>query len=171
MSREKLPALGALACFGLAWFLPIEADAARLSDGIVPGWQAFLVALGPITWHRFAELDLITIRDLLMAMSALSNVMMLYAFLLVLGWPRFHFWQPHRLSWHLTAAFVVNVQWMWPRGGEMLQLRPGYFLWCASFALMAVAVRRLERRRLPQRARGPGDPVAAWRGRVHRPSL
>ncbi len=158
MPREKLPAVAALACFVTAWFLPVEAGAARLADGVLPGWQAFQVALGPITWHRFMELDLITIRELLMAMSALSNVMMLYSFALVLGWPRWHFWLPHRLSWHLTAAFIVNVQWLWPRGDEFLDLRAGYFLWCASFAFMALAVWRLERRRAP---RAPAAAVAA----------
>lgn len=150
MDRVKLPALGALILFGIAWFLPVEADASTLADGVLPGWQALLVAAGPITQHRFAELDLITIRELLMAMSALSNVMMLYSAALALGWPRWRIWHPYRLSWHLIAAFVVNVQWMWPRGGAFLDLRAGYYLWAASFGLMAIAVRRLERRREPR---------------------
>jgi hypothetical protein len=160
MDRSKLPAYGALLCFAAAWFLPVEAGAARLSDGIIPGWQAFLVSIGPVVGHPLIELDLITIRELLMAMSALSNVMMLYSFVLVLAWPRWHFWHPHRLSWHLIAAFIVNVQWMWPRGGEFLDLRVGYYLWCASFALIAVAVWRLERRH-------PGTPVAGPPDRRH----
>ncbi|MBX7119321.1 MAG: hypothetical protein K1X31_10025 [Gemmatimonadaceae bacterium] len=157
MDRVKLPAAGALALFLVAWFLPVEADASTLSDGVLPGWQALMVALGPVTQHAFAELDLITIRELLMAMSALSNVMMAYAAVLALAWPRWRFWHPHRLSWHLGAAFLVNAQWMWPRGGAFLDLRAGYYLWSASFALMALAVRRLERRHA---ARAAPDGVA-----------
>lgn len=147
MEREKRPALAALALFATAWFLPVEAGAARLSDGILPGYQAFLVAIGPATWHKFLDIDLLTIRELLMAMSALSNLLMVYTLAMVLAWPRIHFPVPYRLSLQLWAAFVLNVQWIWPRGGEFLDLRAGYWLWCASFALAAVAVRRLDRRR------------------------
>ena len=147
MLRVKAPAVAALVLFALAWFLPVEADLAKLSDGALPGYQAFLVALGPATWHEFRELDLITIRELLMAMSALSNLLMLYTLALVLAWPRLHLPTPYRLSWQLWAAFALNVQWVWPRGGEYLDLRAGYWLWCASFALAAIAVRHLERRR------------------------
>lgn len=147
MDREKLPALGALLLFATAWFLPVEAASATLSDGVLPGWQAFQVAIGPATWHKAAEIDLLTIRELLMAMSALSNLLMLYTLALVLAWPRIHFPVPYRLSLQLWAAFALNVQWIWPRGGEFLDLRAGYWLWCGSFALAAIAVRQLERRR------------------------
>ncbi|MBK7905076.1 MAG: hypothetical protein IPJ78_00770 [Gemmatimonadetes bacterium] len=147
MEREKRPAFAALVLFATAWFLPVEAASATLADGVLPGWQAFLVAIGPATWHKFAEIDLLTIREVLMAMSALSNLLMAYTLALVLAWPRIHFPVPYRLSAQLWAAFVLNVQWIWPRGGEFLDLRAGYWLWCGSFALAAVAVRRLERRR------------------------
>lgn len=147
MPKEKVPALAALLLFVTAWFLPVEAASGTLDQGVVPGVEAFLVALGPATWHKFAEIDLLTIRELLMAMSALSNLLMVYTLALVLAWPRIHFPVPYRLSLQLWAAFVLNVQWVWPRGGEFLDLRAGYWLWCASFALAAVAVRRLERRR------------------------
>jgi len=147
MRKEKLPALLALLLFFTAWFLPVEAASSRLSEGVLPGVEAFVVAIGPATWHRFAELDLITLRELLMAMSALSNLLMLYSLVLVLGWPRVRLISPYKHSMQLWAAFVLNVQWIWPRGGEFLDLRAGYWLWCASFALAAVAVRRLERRR------------------------
>lgn len=147
MSKEKRPALVALLMFGTAWFLPVESASSTLRDGVLPGYEAFLVAIGPITWHTFAELDLLTIREVLMAMSALSNAMMLYTLALVLAWPRIHFPVPYKLSHQLWAAFVLNVQWIWPRGGEFLDLRAGFWLWCASFAFAAVAVRRLERRK------------------------
>jgi hypothetical protein len=147
MPKEKVPALAALLLFITAWFLPVEAGSSKLSDGILPGYEAFMVAIGPVTWHQFLEIDLLTVRELLMAMSALSNLLMLYTLALVLAWPRIHFPVPYRLSLQLWAAFVLNVQWIWPRGGEFLDLRAGYWLWCSSFALAAVAVRRLERRR------------------------
>ena len=147
MEREKRPALFALLLFATAWFLPVEAEAARISDGILPGAQAFLVALAPVTLHRFNELDLITVRELLTALSALSNLLMLYALAVVLGWPRIHFPTPKRLSTVLLVAFLINAQWIWPRGDEFLDLQIGYWAWCTSFGLVAMAVRRLERRR------------------------
>ena len=148
MAKEKRPAVFALVMFVTAWFLPVEAGAARISDGILPGYQALLVALGPVTLHEFKDLDLITVRELLMAMSALSNLLMLYAAAVVLGWPRIHVPTPRRLSTVLLVVFIINVQWMWPRGGEFLDLWIGYWAWCASFGAMAIAVRRLERRKL-----------------------
>ena len=81
-------------------------------------------------------------------MSALSNLLMLYAAAVVLGWPRIHVPTPRRLSTVLLVVFIINVQWMWPRGGEFLDLWIGYWAWCASFGAMAIAVRRLERRKL-----------------------
>lgn len=147
MGKEKYPALAALALFAISWFLPVEAALGTLSDGVLPGAQAFLVAVWPPMSYKLAEIDLLTIREVLMAASALSNLLMVYTLALVLAWPRIHFPVPRRLSLQLWAAFVLNVQWIWPRGGEFLDLRIGYWIWCASFALAAVAVRRLERRK------------------------
>ncbi len=115
MERDKRPAYAALLLFATAWFLPVEAGAARISDGILPGYQAFMVAFGPVTLHRFNELDLIIVRELLTAISALSNLLMFYALAVVLGWPRIHFPTPKRLSgstqpspgwkpWHRSAS-------------------------------------------------------------------
>jgi hypothetical protein len=147
MAKEKLPAIAALLLFATAWFLPVEAEGAQLSDGVIPGVQAFLVAIGPVTQYHFSELDLITIRELLTAMSALSNLLMVYSLAVVLGWPRSHFPAPRRLATMHLVALIINAQWIWPRGGEFLQLRAGYWLWVTSFALVALAVRRLERRK------------------------
>lgn len=146
MAKEKRPAVFALLLFMVAWFLPVEASAARIQDGILPGYQAFLVAIAPVTLHRFNELDLITVRELLTALSALSNVLMLYALVVVLSWPQIHFPTPKRLSTVLLVAFLINAQWIWPRGDEFLSLQVGYWAWCSSFGLVAMAVRRLERR-------------------------
>lgn len=147
MAKEKRPALFALLLFAVAWFLPVEATAARIQDGILPGYQAFVIALTPATLHRFNELDLITVRELLTALSALSNLLMIYALAVVLGWPRIHFPTPKRLSTVLLVAFLINAQWIWPRGDEFLDLQIGYWAWCSSFGLVAMAVRRLERRK------------------------
>ena len=155
MAKEKRPALIALLMFAVAWFLPVEAGAARIQDGILPGYQAFLVALGPVTLHRFNELDLITVRELLTALSALSNLLMLYALSVVLGWPRIQLPAPARLSTVLLVAFLINAQWVWPRGDEFLDLQVGYWTWCSSFGLVAMAVRRLERRKLSLAAVAP----------------
>ncbi len=147
MAKEKRPALFALLLFAVAWFLPVEATAARIQDGILPGYQAFVIAITPATMHRFNELDLITVRELLTALSALSNLLMIYALAVVLSWPRIHFPTPKRLSTVLLVAFLINAQWIWPRGDEFLDLQIGYWAWCSSFGLVAMAVRRLERRK------------------------
>lgn len=147
MQRDKMPAHAATLLFVTAWFLPVEAYAARISDGILPGYQAFMVAISPVTLHRFNEIDLITLRELLTALSALSNLLMLFSLAVVLGWPRIHVPAPTRLSTALLFAFLINVQWIWPRGDEFLDLQIGYWAWCASFGLAAIALRRLERRR------------------------
>jgi len=36
MAKEKRPAVFAFVMFVTAWFLPVEAGAARISDGILP---------------------------------------------------------------------------------------------------------------------------------------
>jgi hypothetical protein len=48
----------------------------------------------------------------------------------------------------LLVAFLINAQWIWPRGDEFLSLQIGYWAWCSSFGVMAIAARWLERRRL-----------------------
>ena len=156
MVRRKLPAVGAVLLFVVAWFLPVEKGGAVLSDGMLPGYQAFRVALGPALMHRFAELDLITIRELLTALSALSNLLVWYALGLVLWWPRTAWPTLRQMSTILLGAFVINAQWIWPRGGEFLDLRAGYWLWCTSFGLLAIAVRRLD----PVRTAGTVPPVS-----------
>jgi hypothetical protein len=135
----------AVLMFVTAWFLPVERDGAQLADGVLPGFQAFLVAIGPVTMHRFSELDLITLRELLCALSALSNLLVVYALGLLLWVPSPSWPVLRRLSTLLLFAFIINAQWIWPRGGEFLNLRIGYWLWCASYGLLAIAVRRLGR--------------------------
>jgi hypothetical protein len=143
MRREKLPALGAVLLFTAAWFAPIVGDSAELLDGVIPGYEAFRVAIGPALQYPFSEVDLMTLRELLCALSALSNLLVLHALALVLWWPRTAWPGLRRMSHLLLFAFVINAQWIWPRGGEFLDLRIGYWLWCASFPLLALAVRRL----------------------------
>jgi hypothetical protein len=143
MRRETLPALGAVLLFAAAWFAPVEGDGAVLLDGVIPGYEAFRVALSPALQYPFSEVDLMTVRELLCALSALSNLLVLHALMLVLWWPRRAWPSLRRMSHLLLLAFIINVQWIWPRGGEFLDLRIGYWLWCASFPLLALAVRRL----------------------------
>lgn len=161
MERDKMHAYAAALLFVTAWFLPVEAYAARISDGILPGYQAFMVAISPVTLHRFNEIDLITLRELLTALSALSNLLMIFSLVVVLGWPRLHIPAPKRLSTALLFAFLINAQWIWPRGDEFLELQIGYWAWVASFGLAAMALRRLERRR---RAGGAAPDVERRQG-------
>lgn len=147
MDKKKLPALGAMVLFVTAWFLPVEKDAAVLSDGSLPGYQAFRVAIDPVLQHRLVELDLITVRELLCAMSALTNLLIPFTLFLVLRWPRASWATPRAMSTVLLFAFLINAQWIWPRGEEFLDLRAGYWLWSASFGILAIALRRLYRQK------------------------
>ena len=144
MRHPRLPAFLAVLCFVTAWFLPAEESSVTLLDGTLPGYEAFRVAIGPITMYRLAELDLVTIRELLFALSALSNVLVPFAAVAVIRWPRQTWPGMQRLSLAAAVALVLNMQWMWPRGGEYLHLRAGYWLWCSSFLFLALALRRLD---------------------------
>ena len=143
--KQKLPAFLAMLVFFIAWFLPVERDGVRLADGMLPGYEAFRVAVAPIFSLGRGAAGGPSVRELFFGVSALTNLLIWYALFVAAVYPR-RFWPSLRtLSILLVVALCVNAQWLLPSEGQRLNLRIGYWVWCASFPLMALALHRLGR--------------------------
>jgi hypothetical protein len=128
MSRVAITVAVAAIANALGWALPVIDDAR--------GWQAFRVALSPL-WpfedFRIPELWL----ALLSVPSALTNVLfVVVAGLLLAGVsaPR-----ARLLLWMAAGATLLNLHWVFTMQGDRDELEAGYFVWVASFALLALA--------------------------------
>ena len=133
MSRRLLGTLSVV-LYVPAWFLTAAHTSGELVGGRSAGWQAFAFAISPIAGNDMgASLSLRT----WMVASALSNAVLIVALVLV-------FWRPRAVNRAVVRALggatLVNTFWLLLP--EMRpDLRVGYFLWLASFALTAVAAR------------------------------
>ncbi len=100
----------------LAWFLPVHRS---LGSSMVPGWEAFRIAVWPYggsdPWYA----------GLHYAASALSNIVLIGALALVL--------------------VVLNTHWF-VLSENRGDLRIGYYLWASSFVLITAGL-ALEARR------------------------
>jgi hypothetical protein len=123
------------AVYALSWFLQVVKDGYTLADGALPGWQALLTALSPVLSD-----DPYTggwLRGALSISTAVTNLVFLAAFVLLLRsrTPRTNGW-----TWILLAAALLDTFWLLdpeaPHG-----LRAGYYLWLASFVLLAIVAR------------------------------
>lgn len=122
-----------------AWFLPVEKEGVTLPQGL-PGWQAFRLAASAVWPYEGSTFDL-WYNAVLSTMSAATTV------LFVLG----SWWVVvtrsrricHVSAWIAACAFVVNAHWFLRFGSDRFDLRIGYFLWWASFLLLAVGLFRL----------------------------
>ena len=115
-----------------AWFLPAAHNSGELFRGDSEGWRAFVFAISPLFGNDLGgSLPLL----LWMVTSALSNLLLVAALVLVCWRPRA---VGRRLVWSLAAATAVNAYWYWLP--EMRpDLRIGYYLWVCSFALGTMA--------------------------------
>ena len=128
---KRLPPLAVLAVlvFALAWFVPVHKNGTNTK---VPGWEAFTLALEiPARDNPYLSKDGIVMRT-----SACTNFLMLLTIFLLLARPgqKPTAWLPVAFD----VATIVNAWWL--TGGNIGDLRIGYFLWLASFALMAIAL-------------------------------
>ena len=116
----------AAAAFAACWFLPVL-------DGI-SGWQAFRSALAPLVpYGDFRETrwdDAVP-----QVMSALTNVMFVVLFGL---WLSRQLARPGMFVKLALACFILNLYWpvQAARAGQLADLRYGYYLWLAAFALL-----------------------------------
>ncbi|MEI6245587.1 MAG: hypothetical protein WCQ64_11145 [Acidobacteriota bacterium] len=133
---KRMPRLGLFAAvvlvYVLAWFLPVHTSGKTLRDGVLPGWEAFSVAL-----DIHGEEDWGVVSATIARASALTNLLMVGAMVLLLR--RGGRVEPRRwLAWAFVAATIIDL-W-WARGGannDRSDLLWGYWLWMSSFALMA----------------------------------
>ena len=123
--------------FLAAWFLPVVNEPYHTPQPTwLPGWDAFLVALG------LNDNDA-TIWSIA---SALTNGLMVAAIVWVVRSLRYHV--PRYAGWLLAAAALLNLAWAWPAGPpeERIRLSVGYWLWSGTFflasALLFLASRR-----------------------------
>jgi len=128
---RRLPPLVVVAVlvFVAAWFLPVHKNGTTTGN---PGWEAFTLALD----IHGKDSPLVGTKGLIERISACTNFLMLVAVLLVVTRPgqKPAAWLP--LSFDL--ATFVNLWWL--SDGHVADLRIGYWMWLASFALMAIAL-------------------------------
>lgn len=133
MNRRLLGVLSAV-LYVPAWFVTAAHTTGELVGGRSAGWQAFAFAISPIAGNDMdAGLPLL----IWMVASALSNGVLVVALVLV-------FWRPlalHRaMVWLLALATLVNAYWL-----LLPEIRPdlraGYYLWLAAFALATFSAR------------------------------
>jgi hypothetical protein len=134
MKKVHLLIAAAFLVHAVAWFLPVVKDGVTLPDGL-PGWQAFRWAAD--AWHYWGK-DPRWLVVLLMT-SAVTTIL----FVLGAGWVvAIRSRMLRRVSaWIAACAFIINAQWvLWFGRPDQFNLRVGYFLWWASFLLLAIGL-------------------------------
>jgi hypothetical protein len=128
MSRVAVTLLCAAIANALGWALPVIDDAR--------GWQAFRVAMSPV-WpfegFRIPDVWLMVISVL----SGLTNVLFVVVAAMLLAGASGS--RARRLLWIAAAATLLNLHWVLSMQQSRDELEAGYFLWVASFALLALA--------------------------------
>jgi hypothetical protein len=126
MSTWRMAFTAAIVANVLGWVLPAVYNEA--------GWRAFRAALSPLWPYEGFKLDPGLLLVLSVA-SALTNVLFaVLAVALVLREER-----ARVVLWLAAAATLLNLHWPFSMGAERRLLEAGYFVWVASFALLALA--------------------------------
>ncbi|NBS55117.1 hypothetical protein EBT23_06115 [bacterium] len=165
-----------LGTYLLSWFTKVHHAQKGAWFSLVYGWEAFRVGLGPVwpglnavtSWSNgepsedgyafLANMDVVP--SLLSVPSALTNGWMLLLFAGLLR-KKTESWRSFLLPGFIFC-FCLNLFWLLsplglgPQDKHISGLRPGYFLWNLSFALVAISL-------LPQSAAG-----LAWLAQIFR---
>jgi hypothetical protein len=126
MNTWRTALLAAIVANVLGWVLPAVYGEA--------GWRAFRASLSPLWPYEGFRLD----PGLLLWLSVASGLTNLLFAVLAAGLAL----RPDRARWVLwsaAAATLLNLHWPFSMGGERRLLQAGYFVWVASFALLALA--------------------------------
>ena len=126
MNTWRTALLAAIVANVLGWVLPAVYGEA--------GWRAFRASLSPLWPYEGFRLD----PGLLLWLSVASGLTNLLFAALAAGLAL----RPDRARWVLwaaAAATLLNLHWPFSMGGERRLLQAGYFVWVASFALLALA--------------------------------
>jgi hypothetical protein len=126
MSTWRMALFAAIVANVLGWVLPAVYNEA--------GWRAFRAALSPLWPYEGFKLDPGLLLVLSVA-SALTNALFaVLVLVLVLREER-----ARVVLWLAAAATLLNLHWPLSMGAERRLLEAGYFVWAASFALLALA--------------------------------
>jgi hypothetical protein len=131
--------IGAASYF-LAWFVPVLDGGRTLSTGILPGWEAFRLALSPIWPYDELVLSAWYARpawywSVTFVVSALSNIVLVAALLQHIFMPN------HRgrsLRTMVFACGVFNTSYL--LFSERNGLRMGYYMWTLAYFLVAAGL-------------------------------
>jgi hypothetical protein len=125
----------AATCFVASWFLTAVPE--------VPGWMAFRYALSPL-WP-YGEASAQGAEEIVpQVASALTNVAFVIMFAMILCRKV----RRPGLFFRVTIiCFVMNLYWFvqFARDGSLDDLRIGYYVWLAAFALMMLRAWKLMR--------------------------
>ena len=118
----------AAACFLAGWLLPAASE--------VPGWMAFRYALSPLWPYKGSTAD--GFEDAVpQVLSALTNIVFIVMFVLLIAnkvaRPSLYF----RVA---IACCLLDLYWFVQllRDGTVSDLRVGYYVWLAAFAIQVL---------------------------------
>lgn len=134
MKKAHVLIAAAFLVHAVAWFLPVDKDGVTLPAGL-PGWQAFEMAASEVIKWKTDPWWFVV----LLTMSAVTTIL----FVLGAGWVvAIRSRRLRRVSaWIAACAFIINAQWvLWLGRPDRFDLRVGYFLWWASFLLLAIGL-------------------------------
>jgi hypothetical protein len=144
MKKAHLLIAVALLVHAVAWFLPVVKEGVTLPDGL-PGWQAFKMAASEVCNWKTDPWYFVVLSTL----SAITTIL----FVLGAGWViATRSRRLHRVSaWIAACAFLIDAHWVLWFGSDRFNLRVGYFLWWASFLLLAIGLFLLSGRAVDSR--------------------
>jgi hypothetical protein len=128
------------ASYVLAWFVPVLDGGQTLTTRILPGWEAFRLALSPIWPYDGLDLSAWHVRlawywSVFFVVNALTNIVLVAALLQSIFKPS----QRGRvLSTVLFACGVFNTGLL--VFSDRGSLRIGYFMWTLAYFLIAVGL-------------------------------
>jgi hypothetical protein len=133
---DRRLALLAVTIYAVAWFVPVIEGGGTLSQGELPGFQALLVALGPLVDRQSNDGVIV---PFLAVLSGLGNgVFVAAAVVAARGAMRGR----RGITIALGLAALANLLWIFLSGFS--DLRIGFYLWFLAYPLLLFAL--LERR-------------------------
>src|ERR1700691_3541060 len=137
MTKRYLVIVTAWLLHTASWFLPAVSGLLGSMDQGMPGYAVFVSQTFGLLFSRTASADP-------WYGTSISAAGVVTTVLFVLGSP-WILWRASRTPWRAaacvaTAAFFVNCQWYVFYVPDRSDLGIGYFLWCASFGILAIGL-------------------------------
>ncbi len=129
MRRSTVFLIGAVVAHAAGWLAPVVND--------YVGWQAFRVAFSPV-WP-FEHFAVPTWRLVVLSVaSAATNLVFVVAAVWLAVGAVGRSVPPRGLFFALLLATLVNLHWPISMGEHRAALKVGYYVWLASFPLLAL---------------------------------